>query len=168
MPFGLPPMSDTEPFQRARTDALRYLSYRPRTEAEVQSRLRRRYSLPLVNEVLQELKRQGLLNDAKFATQWVASRISHKPRSSWVLKRELRAKGVDGELAEQAAQAVDDEESAYRAGLKHAGKQEAADFDTFRRRLGGYLKRRGFSDSVSRRTISRIWGERADAPPGHT
>ena len=152
-------MNDVEPFQRAHAAALRLLSYRPRSEAEVRTRLRRNFTAHLVERVLEALRKQDLIDDSKFARQWRESRESLKPRSAWAIKRELMAKGVDTALADQAVWDVDDGESAYRAALGPARKLNGVDLPTFRRRLWGYLKRRGFSDSDSRLTINRLWEE---------
>ena len=152
-------MRDTDPVQRARATALRYLSFRPRTEAEVHGRLRRRFSAPVVEQVMERLREQGLVDDAAFASLWTASREAHNPKSAWAIGRELVAKGIERTAAGEAVRGMDDEENAYRAGLKAAGRLAHADLTTFRRRLWGYLKRRGFSDSVCRRTIERIRDE---------
>ena len=157
-------MNDTEPVQSAYAAALRYLSYRPRSEAEVRARLRRRYSDALVEQILELLKDESMVDDARFAMQWRDSRSANSPRSAWAVKRELVAKGVDTGVAQEAVQGIDDGESAYRAGLKQARKYDNADLTTFRRRLMGYLRRRGYSDSVSRNTIDRLWEELGGEP----
>jgi regulatory protein len=154
-------MNDTEPFQRARAVALRFLSYRPRSEAEVRSRLRRSFPPPTADQVIDDLKERGLLDDATFARLWKDSRETLRPRSAWAIKRELVSKGVDDGLAAETVQDVDDEESAYRAALSPARRLRAADFATFHRRLWGYLRRRGFSDLVCRHTLDRLWTELA-------
>ena len=155
-------MSDSDPVQRAREAAARYLSYRPRSEAEVRTRLLERFPPETVEQALADLRRQDLLDDSRFASQWTRSRDVHNPRSAWAVKRELLAKGVDREVAEEAVEDVDDEETAYRLGLDQARKMAGVDLQTFRRRLWGYLKRRGFTDSLSRKTISRLWNELGD------
>ncbi len=116
----------------------------------------KRFPAPIVEQVLDELKQQSLVDDAAFSKLWSESRDSLRPRSAWAVKRELVAKGIDEGLADEAVQDIDDEKSAYRAGLKHAQRLEGADPSTFQRRLWGYLKRRGFSDSVCRHTIERL------------
>ena len=152
-------MSEPELSQRAYSAALRFLSYRPRSEAELRSRLRRRFSPAVVDQVVKILKEHDIVDDIRFARAWTESRDSFKPRSALAVKRELRAKGVSSGIAEDAVKGIDDDDNAYRAGLSQARKLEGAGLDTFRRRLWGYLKRRGFGDSVSRRTIMRLWDE---------
>ena len=56
-------MSDDEPFQRARSAAIRLLSYRPRSETEIRVRLRRRFPPQVVDGVVEALLDQGLLDD---------------------------------------------------------------------------------------------------------
>ena len=152
-------MSDTEPFQRAHSAALRFLSHRQRSESEVRTRLQRSFPDPLVDQVIEALKERHVLDDSEFARLWTESRDSLKPRSARAVKRELLAKGVELGLADDAVRGLDDEESAYRAGFKQARRYRDADFPTFRRRLLGYLQRRGFAQSVCRRTIDRVWDE---------
>ncbi len=150
-------MNDSDYFQRASAAALRYLSHRPRSEAEVRTRLRRQFPPYIIERVIEDLKDQSLLDDSDFARLWTRSRDSHRPRSLSAIRRELLAKGVDQDLARQAVRFLDDDDSAYRAGAKLARQMQATDFSTFRRRLWGYLKRRGYGDSVSRKTIFRLW-----------
>ena len=143
--------------------ALRLLAYRPRTEREVGERLGRRFSEAVVTDVIEALRAQGLLDDARFSRQWAESRTARNPRSARMIARELQSKGVDASLAEEAVQEVDDDESAYRACLKYARSGgRRADDAAFQRRLLGYLRRRGFGMTVSRRAIRRLIDERPD------
>ena len=152
-------MNDSGPSQRARAAALRFLAYRPRSEAEVRARLRRRFPAPLVEQVITNLREQALVDDAKFARLWSDSRDSSKPRSAWAIKRELRAKGIDSDVAEEAVQEIDDEAAAYRAAGSLAHRVHGNGISAFRRKLWGLLKRRGFSDSVARRVTNRLWDD---------
>ena len=156
-------MNDSEPYQRARAAALRFLSYRPRSEAEVRTRLRRRFPAPVVQQVIDTLREQDLLNDPTFARQWKEHRESLSPRSASAVNRELISKGVAREVAEVSVREMDDADSAYRAGLKHARRLHSDSFDSFRRKLWGYLQRRGFSSAVARQTIARLWDERRES-----
>jgi regulatory protein len=158
-------MNEVEPFQRARFAAMRFLSYRPRSEGEIRARLRRRFSDAMVEEVIQSLKDDSLVDDASFARAWRHSRETHRPRSAQSVKRELLQKGVEAGIAQDAVRDMDDEDAAYRAGSKAARTAADAEFPAFRRRLWGYLQRRGFSQSVARRTIDRLWNERPEGPP---
>ena len=61
--------------------------------------------------------------------------------------------------AEQVVSEIDDKESAYRAALTKVRSLSLSDYDSFRHRLGEYLKRRGFGYGVINHTIERMWQE---------
>ena len=109
--------------------------------------------------VLARLKERGLVDDLAFAQFWKDNRESFRPRSQWLTRLELRQKGVSEEIIEQVAAQVDDETSAYRAALSKARRLPTADYDGFRRRLGQYLKRRGFGYGLIKPTVERVWQE---------
>ena len=153
------PMKDSEPFKRATSAALRFLSYRARSEAEVKTRLLRRFPLDVVDHVLVDLTRQGLIDDSEFAMMWKQSRDANRPRSAFLIRRELLAKGVDKELATQAVANVDESDAAYRAGQRFARRLRELDFTKFSDRLWAHLRRRGFNSSISRETVTRLWSE---------
>ena len=157
-------MNDSEPFKRASAAAQRYLAYRPRSESEVRKRLTGRFPPEIVDSVIGDLVERGLADDAGFAELWADSRSRLNPRSASAIRRELISKGVARDLAEHAVRDVDDVDAAYAAGSKHARRLSQSDSQTFRRRLWGYLRRRGFSSSVSRGTIDRLWDERQEGP----
>jgi regulatory protein len=50
-------------------------------------------------------------------------------------------------------------ESAYQAALSKAQHLPKQEYEVFRRRLGDYLKRRGFGYAVINQTVKRIWQE---------
>ena len=140
--------------------AIHFLSYRPRSEFEIRERLQRRgFDDGSVEAVMARLKEQGLIDDVSFAQFWKENRDSFSPRSQWLTKLELRQKGVASDIIDQVASAVDDDDNAYRAALSKAHNLPRADYRDFRRRLGGYLKRRGFGYGVINHTVGRLWQE---------
>ncbi len=159
-------MNDNESFQRAAAAASRLLSYRPRSAAELRTRLNQRFSAHLVDRVVESLVSSGGLNDAAFARLWADARDANHPRSSSAIKRELLARGIPQDLALAAVEGVDDLHSAHRAALKASRRLEDATLVVFRRRLWGYLRRRGFSESIARTTIDKLWAERGSPSKG--
>jgi len=150
-------------FHRCLNAAANYLSYRPRSESELRERLHRRgFDGDTVGAVLAGLKEQGLVNDVAFAQYWRDNRESFSPRSQWLTKLELRQKGVADEIIDQVIGAIDDEDGAYRAALNKVRGLRQCDYRSFRRRLGEYLKRRGFGFGVINRVVERMWQERED------
>ncbi len=140
--------------------ALRLLSYRPRSEKEMRQRLRRPEVSPaVIDETVARLLASHYLDDAAFAEFWRESRENLSPRSGRLLRSELLFKGVDAETATTTVEGLDDDEAAYRAASKRLKSLKGDDYDVFRRRLGGFLTRRGFSYDVVRRTLERCWRE---------
>ena len=140
--------------------ALRLLSYRPRSETEMRRRLGRRgIGLRLIDETVRRLSERGYLDDEAFARFWTETREGTSPRGRRLIVQELRAQGVDADTAAAATASVSDEEAAYRAASRRLHAFRGLDRDTFRRRLGGFLVRRGFSYEVARRTMARCWQE---------
>ena len=147
-------------FHRCLNTAAHYLGYRPRSEFELRERLQRRgFDDDSVDSVLAKLKEQGLVDDMAFAQFWRDNRQSFSPRSQWLTKLELRRKGVAADIIDQVVDTVDNADSAYRAALNKARSLPPSDYQSFRRRLGEYLKRRGFGYGVINHTVEQIWQE---------
>ncbi len=160
----MPPNSAENPaaFQPCLDAAYRYLSLRPRSELEVRIRLKTKgYHAPCIDQVLAELRRQGFLDDSSFARFWTENRESFSPRSRSLLRMELQRKGVPSQTISEVIQDLDDEENAYRAARKKVRKPLKTDYLVFRRSVGGFLRRRGFSYEVCQRVLNRIWQEQA-------
>jgi len=153
-------LARSDHYHRCLNAAAHYLSYRPRSEFELRERLRQRgFAGDSVEAVLAKLKEQGLVDDMAFAQFWKDNRESFSPRSQWLTKLELRRKGVASNITDQVVDNIDDEDSAYRAALSKAHSLPLSDYQSFRRRLGDYLKRRGFGYGVINHTIERMWPE---------
>jgi regulatory protein len=158
-------LQDADVRQSAYDAALRLLAYRPRSEKELRLRLARRgYAPPLVDETLARLRRLGYVDDEAFARFWTESRDSSSPRSRRLLRSELLQKGVKADTASEAVVDLSDEEAAYRAAAKRLRTVQDVDYPAFRRRLGDFLLRRGFSYDVIRRTVDRCWVEKGGSP----
>jgi regulatory protein len=141
--------------------ALRYLSYRPRSEWEIRKYLEKRGVSPSsVGAVLLSLREQGLLNDVAFAEFWKTNRESFSPRSQAMLRSELRRKGIAQDIIAEVIQEVDEEASAYEAAQKRARRFATSDYDSFRRGVAAFLRQRGFNHEVAQQTINHLWKER--------
>jgi len=153
-------LARSDHFHRCLNAAVHYLSYRPRSESEIREQLHRRgFNGDSIEAVIARLKEQGLIDDVAFAQFWKENRQSFSPRSQWLTSFELRRKGVANDIIDQVVGAVDDADSAYRAALSKARSLPLSDYQSFRRRLGEYLRRRGFGYEVINQTIGRMWQE---------
>ncbi len=142
-----------DPEAAAKNFCLRWLTVRARSRAELATKLRER-GIPdaAAERALDRLTDVGLVDDAAFAASFVTSRHRDRGLGRAALRRELRHKGVDRDLAEQALQAIDGDAERDRAAALVARKLDAAMFagtEAARRRLLGMLARRGYSPSVA-------------------
>ena len=157
-------LTRSDHFQRCLNTATHYLSYRPRSESEIRERLRRRgFDGDCIEAVVTRLKEQGLVDDVAFAEFWKDNRESFSQRSQRLTKLELRRKGIDSNIIDQVVNGTDDSDSAYRAALGKARRLPLSDYQGFRRRLGEYLRRRGFNYEVINHTVERIWQEQVSS-----
>ena len=153
-------LTGSDHFHRCLNAATHYLNYRPRSESEIRERLHRRgFDGDSIEAVITKLKEQGLVDDMAFAQFWKDNRESFSPRSQWLTKLELRRKGVADSIIDQVVDEINDDDSAYRAALSKARSLPLADYQNYRRRLGEYLKRRGFGYGVINNTVERVWQE---------
>ncbi len=149
-----------ETHERAFQQALLFLSYRDRSEAEIRQNLRRHeIPEPVIEQTLERLKQEGLANDHQFALAWVENRSAFRPRSRRMLAMELRQKGLSREAISSATEGMDDEALAYEAAQKKVSRLKNLEWNDFRKKLGDFLGRRGFSYSVIAPVITRIWNE---------
>ena len=155
-------MDASDDYGRALQVALRYVSFRQRSITEVRRRVGKDFSQPVVEQVLASLNRYGYLDDAEFAQRWRDSRERRKPRGLFALRRELRAKGIADNIIDATLENLDESSSAYRAGERRARQWltgREMDYQTFRRKMWDFLRRRGFGSGVAGDTTARLWQE---------
>jgi len=146
--------------ERAYQQAMLFLSYRARSEAEIRRNLRK-HEFPdvIIEETLERLRQAKLADDPGFARAWVENRSTFRPRSRRALALELHQKGLSEEATRSALKDVDEAALAYEAARKRAARFEALEWNDFRRKLSEFLGRRGFPFAIIAPTVSRIWNE---------
>lgn len=146
--------------EQALQRALNLISYRPRSEAEVRNNLKKyQISEETTTEVIARLRETGILNDQQFAETWIENRAAFRPRSKLALRLELKQKGIDEEIVEETLASVNDEEQAYEAGQKKAHQFRTLEEQAFKRKLLGFLARRGFSYEIASPVVKKLWEE---------
>jgi SOS response regulatory protein OraA/RecX len=104
------------------------------------------------NAVLDRFTEVGLIDDAAFAAAWVTSRQSGRGLARRALASELRAKGVDGDVAAAAVAEVDPQDewdSARRLVERKMPSMARLDRATAERRLMGMLARKGYGGGLA-------------------
>lgn len=146
----------------ARETALRMLEYRPRTETELRRRLRRD-GIPaeIIDECVARLREQRLIDDGTFAEIFTRDRVRLKPRGRRMLIQELRGRGVEEHTAAAAIDAVLAEEEVdelelAREATRRWRPRPGEEPLRARRRLAGFLARRGFGGEVTQQIIEEV------------
>ncbi|WP_240137918.1 recombination regulator RecX [Streptomyces sp. MUM 178J] len=150
-------LSPQDPAERARAICLRLLTGTPRTRKQLADALHKR-EVPdeVAEEVLSRFEDVGLINDAAFAGAWVESRHHGRGLARRALARELRTKGVDSALIDEAVGRLDSEQEEERARELVARRLPATrglDRDRRVRRLAGMLARKGYPEGLALRVV---------------
>lgn len=154
-------LEDAEALKKAKFQALKLLNIKPRTVAELSSRLTQKgFSTKITDTVIKEFKNKGLLNDHKFSKLWIENRLLNKPKGFSVLKKELKKKGVPEEDIQVAIDSVKEEYEEYAVAKslaeKRLSRMGGLKIETKRRRLYGFLQRRGFSAEIISNLIREL------------
>ena len=144
--------------ERAKKICLRLLAHRPRSEREFALKLARRgFSQRLVELTLEWLRSCGLADDREFARWWVDARKAQGSIGRRGLEWELRAKGLDRELVEEALARGFDEQEEIRIGLEAADRRRERQGTgaAAEGRLLRWMRRRGFRPEVIEEVMRR-------------
>jgi regulatory protein len=155
-----PPEEMKDPESVARGICLRALTGAPKTRQQLADLLAER-GVPddAAETVLDRFTEVGLIDDAAFSRAWVSSRQAGRGLARRALSQELRAKGVDPDVAAEAVGEVDDEDeraSARRLVERRAGAMRRLDRATATRRLMGMLARKGYSGGMAAAVVREV------------
>ncbi len=143
--------------ERALAAAYRLLTYRPRSEAEVRTRLLKKGFDPATAEAaLEKLRAQGLLDDLAFGRFWQESREAFSPRGEYLLRAELRQKGLSAETVGEVLADFDEAESALKVARSLRRRLDKLPPEERRRRLWGQLARRGFAPDTIQQVVRQV------------
>ena len=131
------------------------------TKSEIERHLEREgFSAGAVETSIVELIRSGHIRDRKYAENWIVRRQKSNPRGKTLLKRELVDKGIDKETAEQVVATVETEDEtkvALQIAQKRVKQYKRLPTHVAKRRLHGFLARRGFGSDIVRQVLEQIF-----------
>ncbi|MEU0100591.1 recombination regulator RecX [Streptomyces sp. NPDC006267] len=159
-----------DPVEQARNICLRLLTGTPRTRRQLADALRKR-EIPdeAAEEVLARFEDVGLINDAAFAGAWVESRHHGRGLARRALVRELRTKGVDSAVIDEAVGQLDaerEEETARELVARKLRSTRGLDRDKRLRRLAGMLARKGYGEGMALRVVRQALEEEGEDTEG--
>lgn len=145
----------SEEQKKANDYAVNLLSYRPRSQKEIEDKMKQKgYDREVIDEAIKWLIGYNLINDKDFAKEYILSKS--KKYGSKRMKIELSRKGVDEEIINEIINEEIDYDKEYSIALECAKKKlkayEGDERNTIYRKLASYLQRRGFSYDI----ISKI------------
>ena len=142
---------EREGHYRARSTALRYISYRDRSVQEIRRRLERSsYSESAIESTIDSLKASGLLNDDVYAIAYAEGRFRSGGYGPLRVRRDLRRKGLDDAAVNRAVDEVFSEEDELITTIRALGRRRwekltrEEDDRKRRKKVHDYLIRRGF------------------------
>ena len=152
-----------EQLQKAKDVAYNYLSYRAGSVKEVRDKLaQKEFAEETIEQVVDDLQRQKLLNDSEFARRFVEARRG-RANGSRKLAQELRRKGIETEIIDEVlgefAATLDSEERAIGLLGKQAWRYRGLERDKAKRRMLGFLARRGYDAQMARSAVDKVWQE---------
>jgi regulatory protein len=143
--------------------ALNMLAFRARSSSELARSLQRKgEERPHVDWAVERLKEQGLIDDAAFARSFARSKVVDGKQSRRRVQQDLARKGVSRSLSDEAIDTVFEEEAVdQRAIVEEAARKKLRSLAGLepavqRRRLYGFLARRGYALDDIRRVLSAI------------
>lgn len=149
---------------------LKFLNFRPRSEKEVRDYLKKKkqkfpdIDSSLIDLIVHKLKQQKFLNDHDFAKWMIRSRTEFKPKGTYLVRLELRQKGISQEIIDELLQNEDvrsesDKDLAIAILEKKRRKYESMEHNERFAKAGAMLARRGFDLDTIKGAIDRCFGK---------
>jgi len=156
--------------ERLYDKAIKFLSFRPRSEKEVRDNLlqklfktaesdeEKKNFAKSVDTVVNKLKKLGQIDDRAFANWWYEQRVRFKKISPRLIKAELLKKGIEKDLVEEVVQLTlsDQLNLAKEAAKKKADSLQKFETKVFREKLGRYLASKGFDWDVIKKVVDTL------------
>ncbi|OMF36834.1 RecX family transcriptional regulator [Paenibacillus sp. FSL H8-0548] len=139
--------------------AIAYLGARPRTKKQIEQYLQRKlFETENIQYALDRLEREHIVDDEQYAREFAKSRLKNSLKGRRFIQQELQMRGVSKEAAAEATAALDEQVellSAKKAAEKKSRSLKGEPLDQ-KRKLMGYLMRRGFSVDIVKEAIKSI------------
>ena len=144
---------------RARQYALKLLSYRGRSEKELEERLLKKgIAKTIVSSTINKLKETGLIDDIAFAEVLKREALTTKMLSQNGAKRYMQTRGIPRDIVDVVF--YHDENRDFDNALRFAGKKLKSlnhyPLEIVKRRLYNLLLRRGYSAETIMKVLKDI------------
>jgi regulatory protein len=145
----------------AKRYALKLITIRPRSEKELRDRLQNRgYNGLIIERVIETLRKLDLLNDRLLTEQLINYGLHDKGLGRLGLKAFLLKRGIDKELIDESGlNNIDEYPRALETANKIKIKYPDIPVDKLKRKIYGYLQRRGYSYDTIKEVLKNIGTE---------
>ncbi len=162
-PADIARLQSEDEAHRAYAQALRLLGYRARSEGEITRALQQKgYTAVAIDTAMARLQDQRYIDDEAFARAWLEHRGRFRPRSARALRYELQQKGVDRETINHVLLEVDEDAAAWNAVAGKLDRWGALDQEALRKKVMGFLSRRGFGYDIMRTVWRKVREQEED------
>ena len=153
--------------QDAYRQALSVIAGRDRTEQELRRRLSsRKFPQPIIATVLDRLREKGLINDRRYAREYVRTQSARRGLGPAALRAKLVQLGMASSIVDEAlAQELPEEEQesiAKAMARKRLLRLRRSGSEDVRTRLYPFILRRGFGHDIAARAVDSVLGEDED------
>ncbi len=142
--------------------AIKLLSIRKRSVFEMKIRLKRKeFENHIIDEVIEELTEYKYLNDEEFAEAYINDRINFNPRGSFLVKKELREKGVAENIVNEKIKELFPEKKEMKLAKRAAEKKigtlnKNLEKSKIYQKVGSYLQAKGYASYIIREVLEDI------------
>ena len=145
---------------RAKHCALELLSNQSYSKSQMVYQLRQRgFGTEAIDITLEDLEQLGHIKDEHFAKRWIARRQRSKPKGKKVLAHELANQSIDKATVDRVLSGINHAEEtdiASQLARKQAKRYQSLPPEVAKRRLHGFLHRRGFDYETIQSVIERV------------
>lgn len=134
--------------KKAKDKALKYLSYKMRSEKQVREKLiEEQFPKVIINKIIQILKKYNYINDEEYAKAFIKDKVNIKGYGFFKISYELKNQGIDEHIFKkylENEEFVDEQKKAIDLLKKKIKRIDVIDYKE-KQKLYAYLIRRGFS-----------------------
>lgn len=146
--------------------ALRILSKKRYTEGEMRSKLEGRVKKfeeleeKMIGQVIERLYELKYLDDERFIRDYIADRINFRPRGKFLIKRELKLKGVDEKLLDKVFDSLEIDETEMAKRILNKVKKKWAKETVWKQKQKAFstLSSKGFGTDAIYKAVESCYG----------
>ena len=151
-------ITETTLYIKAQNTALKFLGYKMRTEKEGLDKLiKEQYSEEIIARGMEFLIKYDYINDREYCRRYIKETLKLRPKGIYMIKSELKAKGIDEDTADEALEEAQIDELVVAEMLLEKKYEGFAEMDQKElTRVYGYLQRRGFSFGIIKEAVAEL------------